>query len=211
MTKQQLAYHVMDLPLVQKTFTNVDVVGFYHRSSIQLCSEDGNAIVYYDQTEYSAYAERCRDNTVVYSRKNAKPENELIKEMVAAMNFREFTETIVHEWIPDAVKTATSKTTSTQFRTRDVNSGHWLLKQRTKRRHIRFSTALYTDLPRLYKPVEVDESTTQTSFFSLDYNKRRQLYQTYKKLVCYFHGRKVQKSRSCMKKIASCDTCGTRS
>jgi len=30
MTKQQLAYHVMDLPLVQKTFTNVDVVGFYH-------------------------------------------------------------------------------------------------------------------------------------------------------------------------------------
>jgi len=100
MTKQQLAYHTMDLPLVQKTFTNVDVVGFYHRSSIQLCSEDGNTIVYSDQTEYSAYAERCRDNTVVYSRKNAKPDNELNKEMVATMNFREFTETIVHEWIP---------------------------------------------------------------------------------------------------------------
>jgi len=151
MTKQELAYHVMDLPAVRRTFSNVDVVGFYHRSNLMLSSDDDRTIVYSDRTEYSAYAERCRDNTVICSRKNARPENVLTREMLAAMNFREFAETINHEWIKDsrAVSDQTGASTGRRFKSRDINSGHWLLKRRTKRRHIRFSTVLYTDLPCL--------------------------------------------------------------
>ena len=75
--------------------------------------------------------------------------------------------------------------TSRKFLSRDVNSGHWLLKRRTKRRHIRFSTVLYIDLPGFYEPVEFGDSTPQTSFFSLSVAKRKQLYRAYMELVCY--------------------------
>jgi len=36
MSKQELSYSVMDLPLVRKTFANIDVVGFYRRSYLTL-------------------------------------------------------------------------------------------------------------------------------------------------------------------------------
>jgi len=58
-SKQKLAYRVMDLPLVRKTFENVDVVGFYRRSNLSLRRSGDRTIVYSDRTEYSAYAERC--------------------------------------------------------------------------------------------------------------------------------------------------------
>lgn len=44
MSTQEMSYHVMHLPLVRKTFANVDVVGFYSRSyltmmmNVQLCT-----------------------------------------------------------------------------------------------------------------------------------------------------------------------------
>jgi len=60
MTKQELAYHVMELPEVRRSFSSVDVVGFYRRSYLNVSSADGGTIVYSDRTEYSAYAERCR-------------------------------------------------------------------------------------------------------------------------------------------------------
>jgi len=44
---------------------------------------------------------------------------------------------------------------------------------------------LYTDAPFLYEQVELGELTTQTSFFSLPANKRKQLYRAYMELVCY--------------------------
>jgi len=35
MTMQELAYHVMDLPAVRRTFSNVDVVGFYLTTTVR--------------------------------------------------------------------------------------------------------------------------------------------------------------------------------
>ena len=57
MTKQKLAYHMMDLPVVRRTFANVDVVRFYNWSHLSLSSGDDRTIVYSDRTEYSAYDE----------------------------------------------------------------------------------------------------------------------------------------------------------
>ena len=57
MSKQELSYHVMDLPLVRRTFANVDVVGFYRRSYLTLKTGDDHTIVYSDRKEYSAYVE----------------------------------------------------------------------------------------------------------------------------------------------------------
>ena len=101
MTKQELAYHVMELPEVRRSFSSVDVVGFYRRSYFNVSSADGSTIVHSDRMEYSAYAERCRRSTQVVSRANAASHNVLTKEMLAGMCFREFAETISHEWVND--------------------------------------------------------------------------------------------------------------
>jgi hypothetical protein len=187
MTKQQLAYHVLDLPTVRRTFTDVAVVGFYRRSYLTLQDKDGETIVYSDRTEYSAYAERCRDTTVIKNRKNCRPADRLTEQMIANMNFREFAETIQHTWKKNenVRPERLGESTNLKFLTRDVESGHWILNRRTKRRHIRFSTVLYTDLPSKYEPVEHGDSTTQTLFHSLPVAKRRQLYRAYMELVCY--------------------------
>jgi len=103
--------------------------------------------VFSDRTEYSAYAERCCDKTVIVNRKNARAENVLTSNMVAGMNFREFAETVSDEWHKDAGAGTepTDEPTGRRIMTRDIHSGHWVLKWRAKRRHIRFSTVLYTD------------------------------------------------------------------
>ena len=147
MSKQELSYRVMDLPVVRRTCANVDVVGFYRRSYLTLSTADKRTIVFSDRTEYSAYAERCCDKTVIVNRKNACAENVLTSNMVAGMNFREFAETVSHEWHTDAGAGTeeTGEPKGRRIMTRDINSGHWFLKRRAKRRHIRFSTVLYTD------------------------------------------------------------------
>jgi len=63
MSKQELAYKVMDLPDVRKSFSDVKVVGFYRRANLIQNSTDSREIVFSDRTEYSAYAERCSDAT----------------------------------------------------------------------------------------------------------------------------------------------------
>jgi len=107
--------------------------------------------------------------------------------MVAEMCFREFAETMSHEWVKNtaSVPEQIDQSTSRKFMSRDINSGHWVLKRMQKRRHIRFSTVLYTDKPSTYEPVELGDSTTQTSFFSLPTEKRKQLYRSYMELICY--------------------------
>ena len=63
----------MDLPHVKKSFSDVSVVGFYHRANLTETMPDGRTIVYSDRTKYSAYAERCRDTTIIKNRaKNVK-------------------------------------------------------------------------------------------------------------------------------------------
>ena len=185
MSKQQLSYHVMDLPLVRKTFENVDVVGFYRRSYLTRKYDDDRTIVYSDRTEYSAYAERCSVKTVIGGRTNAAAEKRLTKDMLANMNFREFAETVCHVWRTDAGANAepiSGPTPRNKMLTRDVNSGHWVLSRRPRRRHIRFSTVLYTDKAHLLQPEDIGDCTT---FFSLPANKRKQLYRAYMELVCY--------------------------
>ena len=187
MSKQELSYRVMDLPVVRRTYTDVGVVGFYRRSYLTLSSTDDHTIVYSDRTDYSAYAERCSEKTVVVNRNNARPENMLTEDILERMNFRDFAETVNHEWHKDARVAAEEidEDTSRKVMTRDVSSGHWVLKRRSKRRHIRFSTVLYTDAACEYEPVEADETMPQTSFFSLPVEKRKQLYRAYMELVCY--------------------------
>jgi len=185
MTKQELSYHVMQLPDVKRTFTNVDVVGFYHRAYLNISSaNDDGIITYSDRTEYCAYAERCRDSTEIMNRKNIRHENVLTKDVLARMCFREFAETVNHEWIKDrsAVPEEIGQSSKRKFMSRDVSSGHWVLKRRMKRRHIRFSTVLYTDAPALYEPADLSDATT---FFDLPTDKRKQLYRAYMEMVCY--------------------------
>jgi len=64
MSKQELSYRVVDLPVVGRTFDEVGVVGFYRRSYITLSSAYDRTVVLSDRTDYSAYAERCSDKTV---------------------------------------------------------------------------------------------------------------------------------------------------
>ena len=113
------------------------------------------------------------------NRKNATTEKKLTTDMVAKMNFREFAETVAHELRNDVGAAAEQNSEAnprTKVRSRDINSGHWVLKPRQKRRHIRFSTVLYTDKACLYESEDISDSTT---FFSLPLNKRKQLYRAY--------------------------------
>ena len=62
-SKHKLSYKVMSLQDIMKSFANVDVVGFYKRANLQVPYDDQYTIKYSDLTEYSAYAERYRDDT----------------------------------------------------------------------------------------------------------------------------------------------------
>ena len=183
MSQQKLSYHVMDLPVVRKTFANVDVVGFYRRSYLTLKTDDDRTIVYSDRTLYSAYAERCSPRTIIENRKNTTAEKRLTRDTVDKMCLREFAETVCHEWRRDARTEAEQTDQGQRMRVMswDVNSGYWVLKPVQKRRHIRFSIVLYTDKACKYEPDEIADST----FFSLPVQKRKQLYRAYMKLVCY--------------------------
>lgn len=168
----------MDLPQVKRTYSDVSVIGFYHRAGLNISQADGDTIVYSDRTEYTAYSERCRDSTVA-----AK----LSKESLAAMNFREFAETVSHHWITDrsVVPEEIGQHTRRKFLTRDSTAGHWLLQLRRNRIHVRFSTVLYTKPAHLYEPVDPEDMTTQMSFFNLPAEKRRHLYRSYFELTVY--------------------------
>ena len=158
MTKQELSYKVMDLPPVRRSFAEVAVVGFYNRANLTVTGDDDKTITYSDRTEYSAYAERCRAN--VESKKFTAEELE-------RMNFREFCERVNHNWKTDQPLAAEDidPRTSYKVKTRDVNSGHWEFRCRQKRRHVRFSTVLYTDLAHKYQLNDPEDESTQTSFF----------------------------------------------
>jgi len=64
-----------------------------------------------------------------------------------------------------------------------VNSGHWELRKRRKRLHIRWSTVLYTERAHRYEAVEPGLTTSQTLYFDLSAQKRKQLYRAYLELV----------------------------
>lgn len=178
----ELAFRVMQLPMVQRSYAAAEVVGFYHRASLNIDRGDGSTIVYSDRTPYSAYAERCRSSTVTTGK--------LSKEQLREMNFREFAETVSRQWIADRNAEAqdidaSGTRTKRKIASRDVTSGHWKLWLRRSRQHIRWSTVLYTEPAHLYQPIDPADGTEQTSFFNMDANRRKQLYRSYMELVCY--------------------------
>lgn len=177
MSKQELAYRVMQLPEVRKSHDDVGIVGFYRRSNIVQSMADEKEIVYSDRTDYSAYAERCSPKTVC---------NGFDRSELDAMCLREFAETIAHRWIMRKdVASEPIPSTRRRFKNRDVDSGHWMMRKLKKRRHIRWSTVLYTERPHLYEEVELGNTTSQTLYFDLPKAKRDQLYRAYQELVCY--------------------------
>ena len=66
-----------------------------------------------------------------------------------------------------------------------MHPGHWKLTKCTRRKHIRPSTVLHTALAIDYQFVEHGTTTTQTTFFDLDIDRRNQLYRSYYELVMY--------------------------
>ena len=181
MTKQELSYKVMGLPDVRRSFPKVEVVGFYRRANIIEDLDDNTTIEFSDRTAYSAYAERCSSKTKC---SNGNPD---LKPRIANMSFREFVETMNFTWKKN--KEPSSQTTNLslkrKFRTRDIHSGYWILSFRRKRKHIRWSTILYTNPAIDYEPIDIQRTDSQTMFFGLPREKRQQLYRAYQELVCY--------------------------
>jgi len=176
-SKQELSYKVMNLPEIRKSFADVSVVGFYPRANITQSVGDSDVIEYSDRTEYSAYAERCRPDTICNGFDKAELEN---------MCFREFAETVGYRWNTKKLESESlSPTSPRKFKTRDINSGHWVLHKLRSRRHIRWSTVLYCEPAHLYEEVELGSTTSQTLYFDLPLTKRRQLYRAYQEMVCY--------------------------
>jgi len=176
-SKPELAYKVMNLPEIQKNYNDVRVVGFYPRASI-IENVNESVIVYSDRTEYSAYAERCRSQTNCV---------EFDKTELEFMCFRDFAETINYKWKLHKKLAAEplSPNSKRKFKTRDIDSGYWELRKYCTRRHVRWSTVLYSEPAHMYEEVEIGNTTTQTLYFDLPINKRKQLYRAYYELVCY--------------------------
>ena len=103
------------------------------------------------------------------------------------MCFREFAETTSHTWVQSKPVKAESIGPKSwlKFKTRDVDSGYWVLRKMRKWRHVRCNTVLYCEPAHMYEEVEHGKTTSQTLYFGLPLNKRRQLYRAYQELVCY--------------------------
>ena len=65
MGKVEVAYRVMQLLLVSKSFNDVEVEGCYWRATLLKSSFNQNEFVYSDRTKYTAYAERREKTTVL--------------------------------------------------------------------------------------------------------------------------------------------------
>jgi hypothetical protein len=178
-SKHELAYRVMNLPAVRRSFADVDVVGFYQRANLRMVDDEENTIEYSDRTEYSAYAERCREDTELKSG--------LTRSQLEEMTFSEFAATIQRKWVKgkDVQGEQIDVGTKRKFRTRDIYSGHWVLSKCRKRKHTRPSTVLYTAPAIDYELVEPGKTTSQTTFFDLPTEKRNQLYRAYYELIQY--------------------------
>jgi hypothetical protein len=197
MSKQELAYNVLDLPKVRKTFKDIKVVGCYPRSTIieKSSKTDSGLIEYSDRTTYSAFGERLKSTTVVH------PSVIKLFGDISQMNLRTFAERISHKWISRTkVKEATTTNDDSddgdneseyelpngrRFRSRDINSGHWVLSLKKKPCHIRWSTVLYTRPAIEYQPLDPENTTSQQRFFDVEISSRRLLQRAYQEMVCY--------------------------
>jgi len=171
-------YEVADLPEAWKNFEDVSVAGFYPRANLIESNDDNGVITYSDRTEYSAYAERCQPDSRCIGFDTVSLES---------MCFRDFVETVVFKWKLNKPLEAQSlsRECMCKVKTLDVSSGYWEFRKLRKRRHVRWSTVLYSEQAHLCEEVEHGKTTTQTLYFDLPVAKRRQLYRAYQELVCY--------------------------
>jgi hypothetical protein len=146
-------------------------------------------IEYSDRTEYSAYAERLKESTAVAKRSKANNNQNLTKEKLVNMSFRESVETVNRKWVPNPKNNEEALTIDPlkhiKFRTRDVTSGHWTLSNYSTRKHIRPSVVIYSAPAIDYELIEQGKTTTQTTFYELAKEKRDKLLRSYYELVWY--------------------------
>lgn len=179
-SKMEVAYRIMDLPLIIKTYNNVKVESCYHRALIVPSPDEPDVLVYSDRRAYSAYAERFHNSTVLKS--------PLTNEHLDAMCFHEFCETVNYRFVKNKKDTSTEleptkKKSKRRLRTVVLGDGHWFLSARRSRQHVRMSTVLYTDMVPAYSAVQDEETTSQTAFLELPADQRRLLTRCHYEMV----------------------------
>jgi len=88
LSKQELSYKVMDLPEIRKSFYDVPVVGFYPRANLIQSDGESSEITYSDTTEFSAYAERCRPDSVFVGFDKPELEFDVFRDCVETVGFK---------------------------------------------------------------------------------------------------------------------------
>ena len=179
MSKLEIAHRVMQLPIVMKSYSNVEVVSCYWRATLLQSSYDKNVWVYSDRTKLAAYAERL-DSETVY--KNCTPQE---KEKIKQSNFKEFAETVRCVYQRNDKNKNTTLYKKHQLKSCEKGTGHWIISKRRGRGHIRCSTILNTDLASNYTVTDLDTEATYPNFLSMPLEKRRQLVRSFYELVMY--------------------------
>ena len=179
MSKLEIAHRVMQLPLVIKSYSNVEVVSCYWRATLLQSSYDKNVWVYSDRTKLAAYAERL-DSETVY--KNCTPQE---KENIKQSNFKEFAETVRCVYQRNDKIKNTKLYKKHQLKSCEKGTGHWVISKRRGRGHVRCSTILNTDLASNYTVTDLDTEATYPNFMSMPLEKRRQLVRSFYELVMY--------------------------
>jgi len=135
-------------------------------------------VEYSDRSEYSAYAERCRPNT------QYKGFDQSEIEAMGQVNFRTFCESVSRKWIQNKTQQETDidpTGTHRKLRSRDVNSGHWLLTKNKANVHVRPSTVISSQPARDYEaPSQMD-----ILYHDLDEKDKKMLARAYQELVWY--------------------------
>ena len=144
MSKLEIAHRVMQLPMVMKSYSNVEVVSCYWRATLLQSSYDKNVWVYSDRTKLAAYAERLDSETIC---KNCTPQE---KERIKQSNFKEFAETVHCVYQRNDKNKNTTLYKKHQLKSCEKGTGHWVISKRRSRGHVRCSTILNTDLVSNY-------------------------------------------------------------
>ena len=133
-----------------------------------------------DRTEYSAYAERCRDDTELGSG--------LSKEAIESMSFNEFAETTQHKWINSRVHRVACwmklRSENSEQEMLIVDTGGWhSAGEDVIHVQAQCCIQLQPSIMNLWNMARLPH--THTTFFDLPIEKRHQLNRSYYELVMY--------------------------
>ena len=177
-SKFEVAYHVLQLPIISKSYPQVEVEGCYWRATLFESAYEKDTMVYSDRTKYAAYAERRDKGNKLRGISQAE---------LDAMCLRDFCETVSSQYVrkQGETNTALTKAKKGQLKACQKGSGHWLLTKRRRRAQVRFSTILNTDLAANYVPTDRDTEVSYKTFYEMPLDRRRQLARSYYELVAY--------------------------